>query len=182
MQKEIEVKAKVNNLEELKSKLIELGCIFNEPEVQEDTTFVNFDGDYTVFMPETNFIRIRKTKDSIIFTLKRPQSNELDCIEREVKVSDSKQLQDMLKFMGYHSVVNLTKTRTKTKYNDMEICLDEVKELGSFIEVEKVVEGNGNLVQEELFSFLETLGINREDRVLNGYDTLVYLKQNNAKL
>ena len=182
MQKEIEVKAKVKDMQVIKEKLLELGCIFREPETQEDTTFVDFDGDYTVFMSDTNFLRIRKTNNGCLFTLKRPQGNELDCIEREVKISDPIQMQDMLEYMGYHKVVNINKTRTKTIYRDMVICLDEVKELGSFVEVEKMTEGEGSVVQEELYIFLESLGVSREDRVVNGYDTLIYLKQNDAKL
>jgi adenylate cyclase class IV len=48
----------------------------------------------------------------------------------------------------------------------------------SHIEVEKITEGEGDDVQEELFTFLETLGVTREDRVINGYDTLMYQQQN----
>lgn len=176
MQKEIEVKARVDDLSEIRTKLETLGCIFSEPVTQEDHLFVNFDGDYTVFMPNTNFLRIRKMKDKILFTLKQPQSNELDCIEKEVQISDADQFQQALELMGYHKVIEVSKTRTKTKYQDMEICLDEVKNLGTFIEVEKIVDGDGAEVQKQLFDFLLTLGVQESDRVMNGYDTLLYLK------
>jgi predicted adenylyl cyclase CyaB len=59
------------------------------------------------------------------------------------------------------------------------ICLDEVKELGSYIEVEKISEDdNANEVQNELFTFLESLGVNKENRETHGYDTLLYIKNN----
>lgn len=83
-----------------------------------------------------------------------------------------------IELLGYHQAIHVVKTRTKTKYQDMEICLDEVEELGSFIEVEKIVEGEGETVQNELFGFLETIGVSKENRVLKGYDTLLYIKQN----
>ncbi len=51
MKKEIEVKAKVDNLQEIKQKLENLGCVFTEPVVQDDTIFCNFDGDYTNLCP-----------------------------------------------------------------------------------------------------------------------------------
>jgi len=54
------------------------------------------------------------------------------------------------------------------------ICLDEVEGLGSFIEVEKTSAEDGEAIQEELFNFLESLGVKREDRVFKGYDTLKY--------
>ena len=176
MKKEIEVKAKVSDLNIVKIELEKLGCVFGEPVVQDDTTFVNFDTDYANFMKDTNFLRIRKTKDKIFFNLKRPQSNEMDCIEREVEINDADQMIGAIELLGYHKAVNVVKTRTKTMYNGMEICLDEVKDLGSFIEVEKIVDGDGEEVKNELFIFLETLGVKRKDRVMNGYDTMVYLK------
>jgi adenylate cyclase, class 2 len=177
MQKEIEVKAKIDDLNILKNKLTDLGCVFSEPIVQNDIIFINFnDADFTKFTNNKNFLRIRKTKDKIYFTLKRPQSNELDCIEKEVEINDDEQMRGIIELLDYHEVVKVDKIRTKTRYNDMEICLDEVENLGSFIEVEKIVTGDGDVVQEELFRFLESLGVKREDRVMNGYDTLMYMK------
>ncbi len=177
-QKEIEVKAKVKSFEEIKAKLEELGCTFTEPVIQDDTIFVNFDSDFAGIKPaDANFLRIRKAKGKILFTLKRDGKNELDCIEREVEISDADQFRDSLEFMGYHAVVQVSKTRVKTKYNDMEICLDEVKNLGSFIEVEKIASGDSDIIQNELFTFLESLGVSKEDRVFKGYDTLLYIKQ-----
>jgi adenylate cyclase class 2 len=180
MKKEIEVKAKVESLHVLKNKLEELGCAFNNPAEQKDTIFVNFDGDFTKFMPNTNFLRIRETNNKILFTLKRPQSNELDCIEKEIEVSDKEQLKDMLELMGYHEAIQVHKIRTKTQYKDMEICLDDVRGLGTFIEVEKITDGDGEIVQNELLHFLESLGVSKEDRIVNGYDTLMYLKIHNS--
>jgi len=179
MKKEIEVKAMVPDLNIVKIKLEKLGCIFGDPVFQDDTIYVNFYTDYAKFMNDFNFLRIRKTKDKIFFTLKRPQANEMDCIEREVEINDADQMIGAIELLGYHEAAQVIKTRTKTMYNDMEICLDEVKDLGSFIEVEKIVDGDGEEVQNELFNFLETLGVKREDRVMSGYDTLVYLKKKN---
>jgi adenylate cyclase, class 2 len=176
MKKEIEVKAKVEDLNILKKKLEELGCVFSLPTEQKDTIFVNFDSDFTAFMPGTNLLRIRETNSKIIFTLKQPQSNELDCIEKEIEVSDKEQLKDILELMGFHEAIQVHKIRTKTKFNELEICLDEVKELGTFVEVEKITDGDGETVQNELLNFLESLGVSRENRVTRGYDTLVYLK------
>jgi predicted adenylyl cyclase CyaB len=56
------------------------------------------------------------------------------------------------------------------------ICLDEVRDLGTFIELEKITEGEDPIkVQSELFAFLKSLGVREEDRVERGYDTLLYL-------
>lgn len=187
MQKEIEVKAKVESFEEVKKQLSLLGCSFSDPARQVDDLFVNFEGDYAEFQGGANFLRIRKEtksqKTRILFTLKQPQSNELDCIEKEVEISDAVQMGEALILMGYHQVLTVSKTRVKTTYKDIEICLDTVDGLGTFIELEKIVstdnDGGAEIIQEELFGFLETLGIKREDRVTSGYDTLLYRLKHN---
>ncbi len=187
MKKEIEVKAKVADLKRIQKQLEQFGCVFTEPAVDEDTYFVNFSSNFAVFMPKTNFLRIRKSmlttetagqKSRILFTLKQPQANELDCIQKETEITDAEEMRGALELMGYHEVVAVRKIRTKTRYNDMEICFDEVDGLGTFVEVEKITECDAEVTQEELFVFLETLGVKREDRVVNGYDTLVYMKNN----
>jgi adenylate cyclase class 2 len=176
MQKEIEVKAKVGDLNAIRTQLEGLGCVFTEPTIQDDAWFVNFHTDFAIFMPKTNFLRIRKTKGKTFLTLKQPQQNEMDCIEKEIEISDAQACTEALELMGYHEVVKVYKTRSKTTYNDMGICLDDVRDLGTFVEVEKITEGEGEVVQNELFEFLQTLGVHKADRVMNGYDTLVYLK------
>jgi len=55
----------------------------------------------------------------------------------------------------------------------VEICLDEVENLGSFIEVEKMSDGDSKQIQEELAEFLGLLGVSPKDRVTKGYNTLM---------
>lgn len=179
MKKEIEVKAKVTDLPELTKRLEALGITFSEPIVQNDETFVDKDfGDYAQFQKGKNVLRIRESNGKYIFTLKQPQANELDCIEKETTISDPQEFREALIFMGYLPAVQIHKIRRKAKYKGYEICLDEVKELGTYIEVEKITdEENAEKVQEELFSFLESVGVSKKDGVTHGYDTLIYLQK-----
>ena len=179
MRKEIEVKVKISNIEKIKQKLLELGCVFSEPIIQDDITFVDLDyGPYDEFQSGKNILRIRKNNNKYLFTLKQPQKNELDVIERETEISDPDEFMEALFLMGYRKAVEIHKTRVKTKYNDYEICLDEVEGLGSFIEVEKITDDvDGEEIQKQLFEFLIGLEVDPNDRILNGYDTLIYLKQ-----
>lgn len=180
MKKEIEVKVKTNNHQEILSKLESLGCTFTTPVTQDDAIYVNFDGDFTAFMPGTNFLRIRASGGKYLFTLKQPQKNELDCIEKETEISDPEAMEGALELMGYHLAVRVKKTRTKTKYQDMEICLDSVEGLGDFVEVEKITEGDGEEVQKELCDFLTSIGVDISERVMQGYDTLIYKQANSS--
>jgi predicted adenylyl cyclase CyaB len=84
-------------------------------------------------------------------------------------------MEKALILMGYKEAVRINKTRIVTHYNGCEICVDEVDDLGTFIEMEKLTEdGDVDLIQEDLFRFFESIGINRSDRVTSGYDILKF--------
>ena len=178
MQFEIEVKAKVKDFNEIISKLKELGCVLSEPIVQDDYIFnkkgINLYKDHSDYP----VLRIREQSKKIIFTLKKNRSNELDCMEKEIEVNDKNTLKEIIELLGFESNVEVHKKRIKTNYRDYEICLDDVDGLGTYIEVEKMSNEDGEKIQNELFDFLQTLGVSKDDRVFNGYDTLIWLKNN----
>jgi len=178
MRKEIEVKAQVADLEEIKSKLVQLGCVFSEPVIQHDVIFVDDNyGPFDEFQPGKNLLRIRESGGTFLFTIKQPASNEFDSIEYETKIDDPEEMKKAITLMGFHAMAEVHKTRTKAKLNEWEICLDAVEGLGSFIELEEIAEDpDAEEIQEKMFSLLESLGVTRKDRVTHGYDTLVYMK------
>lgn len=178
MKMEIEVKAKIRDLELIKNKLVEMGCFLSEPVTQHDYIYTIKGLDINKGYNHSPVLRIREQKGKYIFTLKKNRSNELDCIEKELEISDRVTMQEIFELMGYESNVQVRKTRIKGNYEQYEICLDEVEGLGSYIEVEKISDEDGEKVQNELFDFLQTLGVKKEDRVFNGYDTLIWLKNN----
>ncbi|MFZ3011625.1 MAG: class IV adenylate cyclase [Minisyncoccia bacterium] len=178
MKSEIEVKAKVKNKDVLVSKLREIGCVLNEPVVQDDCIYNKKGIDLSSHSHGTPVLRIREQKGRIVFTLKKNRSNDLDCIEKEIEITDKNTLEEIIELLDYEKTVEVHKKRQRGKYSDYEICLDEVEGLGFFIEVEKMSEEDGEKVQNELFDFLKKLGIEDEDRVLIGYDSLVWLKNN----
>ncbi|MBI5139437.1 class IV adenylate cyclase [Candidatus Nomurabacteria bacterium] len=178
---EVEVKARLGNREEVKNKLKILGCKFSEELHQVDEIFTGS----KVFPPPrgTPVFRIRTQNGKYIFTLKINQSSRLDCIEHELEISNPDQMRAIIKLLGYKQDVTVDKKRIKTKYKDMEIVLDNVKDLGEFIEAEKMVEHENpedrKKVQIELFEFLETIGVKKEDQVIDGkYDIMLYEKLN----
>lgn len=180
MKSEIEVKAKVKDFNNIISKLKELGCIFSEPITQDDYIYNQKGIDLKDHSHNTPVLRIREQAGRITFTLKKNRSNELDCIEKEVDVSDKNKLEEIIELLDFTKTVEVHKKRRKGNYGDYEICLDEIDGLGSFIEIEKMSDEDGDKVQKELFDFLKTIGIKDEDRVFNGYDTLSYFKNNQS--
>ena len=175
---EIEVKAKIKYFGQIKNKLKEMGCVLFEPIVQDDYIYNKKGIDLYKGYDGSPVLRVRVQGKKILFTLKKNRSNELDCIEKELEISNKETMEDIFELLDYEKTVEVHKKRIKTNYKDYEICLDEVEELGSYIEVEKMSDEDGEKVQSELFDFLQTLGISKEDRVFNGYDTLIWMKNN----
>jgi adenylate cyclase, class 2 len=176
--KEIEVKARVSDLNSLRKKLEGLGCVLSEPLVQKDKIYLDKNITFPEIKSGVRVLRIRDSNGKIILTLKISEENELACLEKEMVVDNAEEANELLDKLGYHEVVRVNKKRQKCKLNGLKICLDKVEELGYFVEVEKMTDEDSSKVQEELFQFLETLGVSREDRVFQGYDTLMYKKLN----
>ncbi len=179
--KEVEVKAKIVNEGVIMRKLHSLRFEFSTPIIQHDSIYLhNSLSSYDNIVPGTNVLRIRKQQCKIKFTLKKAVENELSCIEHEIELNDANQMKKMLEYLNYKCMVEVKKIRKKAYLNGITICVDNVEGLGSFIEVEKITEDEESKnVQEELFLFLVSLGVLPEDRVLQGYDTMMYYKNQN---
>ena len=156
-------------------KLKVLGCVFDTAITQEDIVYAKNVGSLKNFRDNDVFLRIRvKNKKKILFTLKKRMTNDLDAIEHEVEISSKEEMEQALFLMGYKEAVRVNKTRVITHYDTCEICIDDVENLGTFIEMEKLTkDGDSDKIQEELFKFFESLGISRTDRVMSGYDILM---------
>lgn len=176
--REIEIKAKIRNTEQVVQALKSAGCVLGAPKKQHDVVY----GLPGAIGPTkgANWLRIRIEDDqTTYFTLKRQVTGELDSIEHEVVVDNASELEHIIKYLGYELFSDLTKLRRKGKLGDIEICLDEVAGLGMFIEAEKLCpeESNYDEVAKELWKLLETLHISKDDEETSGYDILLRQKE-----
>ncbi len=176
MQKEIEVKAKIKDKEALLKKLTELDCELSEPVVQKDQVFLQEGISYENYKAGDIFIRIREESGKVIFTLKKSDKNELDNVEKETVIDDAQEMIEALECMGYYEALIVEKERRQGSCQDYEVCIDRVSGLGDFIELEKKSDEDSLKVQEEMFTFLSSLGIKKEDQIMKCYDTLLYEK------
>jgi len=178
--REIEIKIRTDKLEEVRYKLEQMGCEFSGPIVQEDAIYAlasNAGQEWESSKEGSTVMRIRRQNDSAEFNLKKQQSGgELDNLEYETKVSNPDAVHAILAELGYKPQVEVKKIRIKCKFKDYEICLDKVDRLGSFVEIEKLVEESTepDEVQKELIEVLESLGLSKDDMETRGYDTQVY--------
>ncbi len=135
---EIEIRAKVNDLNEIKRKLNEIGAKFVDNKRQIDRVFGHpnhLDSENKVI--EGCFsARIRQVDDDIKLDFKEilrqkggaEISSKLGNVEAGLK---------LLEKLGYKEAFIVDKTRDTFSYNGFTICLDNVNKLGFFIEIEK---------------------------------------------
>ena len=136
--REIEVKAKLRDKTDFLRQAQKLGVVFESPIVQSDTVFecaLEHDD------PNWNIFRLRNQNGSTILTMKHKASDRSrDNFEYETSIGEVDQVIKILERLGYKKSVSINKKRSIAKYNDLELCLDEVEELGSFVEIERMAE------------------------------------------
>lgn len=182
---EVEVKAKLQNRKAVMKKLKSFGCKFSEELHQVDHIFTPAGTPFpTPFT--TPVLRVREQGDIFLFTLKISQFGRQDCIEHELEIMDGEKMIEIMKLINYKEVALVDKKRIKTKLNGVGVELDKVKDLGEFIEVEKIVTHpdpeKRKKIQKELCDFLENLGIAKEDLLVNAkYDIMLFEKKENKK-
>jgi len=182
--REIEIKLRVNDLDEVEERLKQQGCVLSEPISQHDTIYSlpskSIRGDFGDTKEGHIAVRLRKQSDDTIFNLKKQLTNEMDNIEYETKVEDGETMHQILQLLEWKPEVEVKKTRKKGKLGEYEICLDRVEELGNFIEIEKMTDDNADPEQarKELFEALKPFGLTEKDEETKGYDTQIYQLQN----
>lgn len=180
--REIEIKLKAKDLKLVEKKLTEMGCVLSAPIRQHDTNYTK--GGSTEEWRESKeghiIIRIRRQDTGAEFNLKQQLSSESDNLEYETKVEDPEALHNILMTLGYSPEIKVEKVRRKGKFGGYEICLDEVEEIGSFMEIEKLTSDDADpeIVRQELFKAVESLGFSRADEEIRGYDTQIFQLRN----
>jgi adenylate cyclase, class 2 len=175
--REIEIKAKVSNKSALLTAIKSASITLSDPIKQHDVVY----GQRGVADNATGsiWLRIRTENDTkTIFTLKRQHTGGLDSIEHETEISDATELAAIIKILGFTLYSDITKTRQKASYSGIEICVDDIDNLGIFIEAEKLAEedADSTAVASSLWTELEKLGVDRTDEVFEGYDVLLNRK------
>ncbi|MDB4992376.1 MAG: putative Adenylyl cyclase CyaB [Parcubacteria group bacterium] len=181
---EIEIKAALKNKEAFIKALSERGCEFGQEIKQDDTIYAREIETLEIFLSNSDFLRIRVQNDGkTLFAFKhhpgRIRSLDSAPLELELEVSSREVMEHILSIMGYKEAARVTKVRRKTKYQNWEICIDDVEGLGAYVEVEELADSNDDIVsiQERMRVFLAEFGIGEEDLINNRYDVMLMQKR-----
>ncbi|MBI5529920.1 MAG: class IV adenylate cyclase [Candidatus Doudnabacteria bacterium] len=175
--KEIEIKVQLENFDAVKAVLEQQGCVFSPVKEQKDTIFIP-NQEPTVPVPAgVNVLRIRRQKNKIVFTLKQSDfGNNLSKTEIETEILDGESMENAIAHLDYKKVAIINKTRQTCEFKGFEICLDRVEGLGDYLEMEKITDEDPKVIQAEMMSQLESLGVDTSKRIDYGYDVL-YVKK-----
>lgn len=155
---EVEVRARIGDLSNVKKALNELGAVFVKSENQADRIF-----GHAKFLDLEHKIaegglsaRIREADGKARLEFKeivREKGGiELNCI-----VSNAEMAEKMLKKLDFEEAFTIKKRRDIYSCQGLVVCLDAVEMLGNFIEIEKEVglESEINAARKECADLLE---------------------------
>jgi adenylate cyclase class 2 len=169
---EIEVKMRIDNMEEIEKKLNGLGAIFTGVEHHVDTYY---NAPYRDFSLTDEALRIRRGEVNLL-TYKGPKFDEESKSRKEIeiRIDDPSRMDEMMLALGYERGGSVVKKRRKYKIGEVHAHLDEVNGLGDFIELEThSVEDEFESRKENVFEISEKLGFGKEDTIRASYLELI---------
>jgi len=169
---EIEVKAKVDDLEDVKKKLVALGAKFSNQEKQDDSYFKQKGKENEDQVPGSFIVRIREESEKAFLTTKAMTEESGVWHELETAVSDPKQLREIIVQMGYVHMFDINKIRDKGMLDGVELCLDEIKQLGKYFEAAIEAETK-NGAKQKIMALFQKIGINEIQVEPRGYARII---------
>jgi adenylate cyclase class 2 len=175
---EIEVKASVEDPKQLERSLIEFGATPIGIDTQADTYY---NAPYRDFGKTDEALRIRVEDGRSVLTYKGPKMDKVSKTRKEVEteIKDIDGMGNILSSLGFFPVATVSKKRKNFRLGDFFISLDEVRDLGHFMEIEIAVKDSKNFQEkvESIFKFMGKLGINRESSIRKSYLEMILEKK-----
>jgi adenylate cyclase class 2 len=128
--------------------------------------------DFTRGMP---VIRLRTENGAVQLTCKHMINEAGDMAEYELDISSGEIMRCILTEMDCRPVTTVDKVRFETKTSEVTFCIDEVKGLGNFIEIEVLAEDKSNLkdIERQIMTTASSYGLTDKDIESKKYDILV---------
>jgi adenylate cyclase class 2 len=133
---EIEAKFRVVSHDRVRNRLSELRISVAGIEEQRDVYYASPTRDFGC---TDEALRVRYTGDEVILTYKGPKIPSLGLKAREevnIRVDSGKNMEMLLQHLGFSPAYIVEKRRERYEREGIEIGLDDVKGLGTFVEIE----------------------------------------------
>ncbi len=174
---EIEIKLRVKDKEAIRGKLLGLGAISKGASTNIDHYFTVKHRD---FMKTKECLRVRELPERNIsmLTYKPATTRKMEDAgfmwkeEMEMEVEDGAMMSRILECLGCRKLATVHKVREKFEFRGFNVTMDEVKGVGSFMEIEMM----GEDVEEAeagMWKIIGELGLSRKDVEAENYRDLV---------
>lgn len=176
---EIEVKARVEDPRKIERAIIAFGATPLGIVKQADTYYNSSNRD---FGETDEALRIRAQDGESFLTYKGSKLDGVSKTREEFQagITDINTMGNILTSLGFVPVATVIKKRKNFRIGDFLIAIDDVRNLGDFIEIEMNAKNSSNYEEkvETLFKFIEKLGISREATIRKSYLEMI-LEQSN---
>ena len=177
---EVELKYPVNSHDKIRQQLLTMKStqtgVSRHSDEYFNQTLLDFAGNDIA-------LRIRSAEDAHTLTYKGPNLDARAKIREEIEIKfnteDKDKFRNMLLGMGFHSVTRVHKQRDSIdldwKGQEVEICLDTIEGVGTFIELELVVKSKeqASSAKTTLESLAKELSITSEPTTVSYLEMLL---------
>ncbi|GAB3901184.1 class IV adenylate cyclase [Kibdelosporangium lantanae] len=158
-------------------RLTELGVNLDRPEIQRDVYYKERGFRDKVQGPGSYLVRVRYKQSGTVLNMKRLTNLDGVWDEVETAVDDGKVAEQIVEAIGAEHAVTVAKERRKAKDGDLEIIIDVVDGLGTFLELAIETDSDPAQARAKIDAYLDKLGIDKVRVELRGYPTILLEQQ-----
>lgn len=125
--------------------------------------------------PTKEWLRLRRKAGKFTITYKnwyfKKDGTSTHADEYETKIEDIEQLRNIFLALKFRTLIKVEKMRKRYSHKDFEISLDQVKNLGDFLEIEYkgTTEDNPKKITDSMIKLLKDVGVGKITRNYVGY-------------
>ena len=161
---EVEVKVRINDVESMEKRITEQGAVY-EGMIKQADEYFDF-SDMRIFNSGGAF-RVRAADGNYRVTYKgvKKDKETTSRAEIEIAIESADKMIEILENIGFIRLCKIKKKRQIYVLAGLEISLDEVEGLGSFMEMEGMANSEGEYKEKkaEIFKLLDRFGVPLEE-------------------
>ena len=177
MEVESRVKLSIGEQERLIDQLTARHIVLSSPVCQRDVYFAERGFRDRIHGPGSAITRIRYTPSETTLNMKRLTSRDGVWEEFETTIQDGEVAHRIMHAVGAELVVIVNKTRRSGRYGQIEVQIDDVEGLGTYLEVAVQVDEGIGRARAAIDQLLRELDIPPDRVELRGYPVLLLEQQ-----
>jgi adenylate cyclase class 2 len=178
---EIELKVRVGSLAPVRQRLARLGATLSEKVTERD---VYYNAPHRDFAATDEALRARYTDAGCIVTYKGPKRKKAAVKARDefsCRVSPGEECEEILARLGFRRTAVVEKAREYYRLGRASVALDDVADLGTFIEIEYTGGGTAEEAEREISRIQEELGAKGDPILLSYLEMLLDKRENGTR-